>query len=128
VRLSFSWGAFGIEGMGEEKMFSTSFGAAASHEERAPGDGAAHARTPSAWVARPLRMADLNATWHLGMTFPSARICPRIGAAQPPLGARIALTPRGISHCYYNIVTYNKNSIIYTTTNNIFSIHTINYK
>jgi hypothetical protein len=62
------------------------------------------------------------------MTFPSAWVCPRIGVAKPPLGARIALTPRGISHCYYNIVTYNKNSIIYTTTDNIFSIHTINCK
>jgi hypothetical protein len=114
--------------MSEEKIFSTSFGAAASHEERTPGDGAAHARTPSAWVARPLRRADPSATWHLGMTFPNAGVCPRIGAAQPPLGARIALTPRGISYCYYNIFTYNKNSIIYTTIDDIFSIHTINYK
>jgi len=31
----FSWDAFGIKGMSEEKMVSTSFDEAASHEERA---------------------------------------------------------------------------------------------
>jgi len=62
------------------------------------------------------------------MPFPSTRVCPRIGATQPPCGAMATLTPRGIFHCYYNIVTYNKNSIIYTIADNIFSIHTINYK
>jgi hypothetical protein len=36
--------------------------------------------------------------------------------------------PHDAFHCYYNIITYNKNNIIYTTTDNIFSIHTINYK
>jgi hypothetical protein len=48
--------------------------------------------------------------------------------AQPPRATRAALAPRGVSHCYYSIITYNKNSIIYTTIDNIFSIHTINYK
>ena len=32
------------------------------------------------------------------------------------------------SYSYYNIITYNKNANIYTTTDNIFSIHTIIYK
>jgi len=49
-------------------------------------------------------------------------------AAQPPRGVRAALTPRDASHFYYNIITCNKNSIIYTTTDNIFSIYPINYK
>jgi len=49
-------------------------------------------------------------------------------AAQPTRGARAALAPRGASHCYYNIITYNKNSIIYSTIDNIFSIHIVNYK
>jgi len=38
--LSFRWGAFGIEGMVEEKIISTSFGGAAGHGERAPGASA----------------------------------------------------------------------------------------
>jgi len=49
-------------------------------------------------------------------------------AAQPPCGVRAALAPRDASHFYYNIITCNKNSIIYTTTDNIFSIYPINYK
>jgi hypothetical protein len=32
------------------------------------------------------------------------------------------------SHCYYNIITYNKNINICATTYNIFHIHIINYK
>jgi hypothetical protein len=32
------------------------------------------------------------------------------------------------SHCYYNIITSNKNINIYTTTDNIFNILAINYK
>jgi len=51
VGLSFRWGVFfGIEMMVGEKMVSTSFGGAASHEERAPDDGATHARPHGAWV------------------------------------------------------------------------------
>jgi hypothetical protein len=42
-------------------------------------------------------------------------------APQPPRGAREDQAPRGASHCYYN-------NIIYIKTDNIFSIHTINYK
>jgi len=49
-------------------------------------------------------------------------------ATQPPRGARADQAPHDAFHCYYNIITYNKNNIIYTTTDNIFSIHTINYK
>jgi hypothetical protein len=48
--------------------------------------------------------------------------------AQSPCGARATQAPHGAFHCYYNIITYNKNSIIYTTIDNIFSIDTINYK
>jgi hypothetical protein len=49
-------------------------------------------------------------------------------AAQPPHGARVAIAPRDASHCYYNIIIYNKNNIIYTTIDNIFSIYIVNYK
>jgi len=45
MRLSFRWGAFGIEWKVEEKMASTSFGGAAGHWERTPGAGAAYTRT-----------------------------------------------------------------------------------
>jgi hypothetical protein len=51
VWLSFCWGVFfGIEMMVGEKMVSTSFGGAASYEERAPGDETTHARPHGAWV------------------------------------------------------------------------------
>jgi S-adenosylmethionine synthetase len=54
----FHWGAFGIEGMIGEKIISTSFGGAASHGKRAPGTGAAHARTAGALAAQPLHGAN----------------------------------------------------------------------
>jgi hypothetical protein len=36
--------------------------------------------------------------------------------AQPPRGARADQAPHGASHRYYNVITYNKHIIIYTTT------------
>jgi hypothetical protein len=42
-------------------------------------------------------------------------------AAHLPRGARAALASRGTFHCYYNIITYHKNSIIYTTTDDIYN-------
>jgi hypothetical protein len=47
--------------------------------------------------------------------------------AQPPRSAGAALAPRGASHCYYNIITYNKNNIIYTTNNTIFYTDILNF-
>jgi hypothetical protein len=58
VGLSFYWDAFDIEGMIEEKIVGTSFGRAADHEKQTPGAGDAHARTPDASVAQPLRETD----------------------------------------------------------------------
>jgi len=66
VGLSFCRGAFGIEGMVEKKMASTSFGGAAGHGEWALGAGSASERTPGAWVVQPLRGADRSATWCMG--------------------------------------------------------------
>jgi len=40
--------------MVEEKMINTSFGVAASHGERAPGNDATHTRILGAWTA-PMR-------------------------------------------------------------------------
>jgi hypothetical protein len=42
MKLSFCWGAFGIEGLVGEKMVNTSFGGVAGHGKRTPGAGAAH--------------------------------------------------------------------------------------
>jgi len=42
MKLSFCWGAFGIEGLVGEKIVSTSFGGVAGHGKRTPGAGAAH--------------------------------------------------------------------------------------
>ena len=58
VSLSFYWDAFDIEGMIEEKIVGTSFGRAAGHGKRAPGAGDAHASTPGASAAQPLRGTD----------------------------------------------------------------------
>jgi hypothetical protein len=81
---------------------------------------------PGAWILAKglIGYGSPIATWCLGKpehhlalrSWQNARMAI---ATQPPCGA---------SHCYYNIITYNKNSIIYTTTDNIFSIHPINYK
>jgi len=73
-----------------------------------------------------------SATWRLGgsnargrpQRHLASRSWQKVGlamAAQPPRGARVDQAPRGASHCYYN-------NIIYIKTDNIFSIHTINYK
>jgi hypothetical protein len=47
--------------------------------------------------------------------------------AQPPRSGRAALAPHGASYCYYNIITYNKNNIIYTTNNTIFYMNILNF-
>jgi len=65
-----------------------------------------------------------RATWCLGK--PKRHLA--LGSWQKAQLAMAAQPPHDASHFYYNIITYNKNSIIYTTTDNIFSIHTINYK
>ena len=80
-----------------------------------------------------------SATWHLGGSNargkPMCHLTPgswqktRLAmTTQPPCGVKATQSSRGASHYYYNIITYNKNNIIYTITDNIFSIHTINYK
>jgi hypothetical protein len=83
--------------------------------QRAPGIGATYTRKTGARVAPPLRRADPSVTWRLGQ--------PKCHVAQGQHKRQVFA-----SHCYYNIITYNKNINIYTTTDNIFSIHTINYK
>jgi hypothetical protein len=83
--------------------------------ERAPGADATHARTIGAWAARPLRGADLSATWCLGLG-------KRVDWLWQPQRHVVLRQPNRqvfVSHCYYNIITYNKNTNIYTTTNNI---------
>jgi len=85
-----------------------------------------------AWVLAkgPICYNSLSATWRLGGSNVRAR--PKhhltLESWQNTRLSMAALVPRDASHCYYNIITYNKNSIIYTTTDNIFNIHTVNYK
>ena len=71
-----------------------------------------------------------SAIWRLGGSDVRGR--PKrhlaLGSWQKAQFAMAAQPPHDVSHFYYNIITYNKNSIIYTTTDNIFSIHSINYK
>jgi len=106
--------------MVEKKIISTSFDGVAGHEERAPGTGTMLIRTPGAWAARPLSRADLSTTWclgdfnargrsqrHLALGFwqrPDWLWQPQRHVAQGHHKCQVFA-----SHCYYNIITYNKN-------------------
>jgi hypothetical protein len=60
-----------------------------------------------------------------------ARVAPMPHGAMLAQGHVVQGQPKhqvSASYCYYNIITYNKNSNIHTTSYNIFSIHSINYK
>jgi len=48
--------------------------------------------------------------------------------AQSPRGSKADQAPRGTSFVIIILLLIIKNNIIYTKTDNIFSIHTINYK
>jgi hypothetical protein len=123
----FRGNAFSIEGMVEEKMVSTSFGGVADYEEQAPGASVTYARTLGAGAAR------LERTWRLGLGkssigygSPNATWCwvsPSVRWRKGSTSVRFLLLIVIII-----LLLIIKILIFYTTTDNIFSIYTINYK
>jgi len=117
--LSFCYDVFNIKEIVGKKIISINFNGATGHEERAPGTGAMHIRTPGAGCPA-LARGRPEGHWRLGGSNAHGRSQHHLTFGswqrpdwlwQPQHHVALGQHKRQVfaSHCYYNIIIYNKN-------------------